>query len=113
MAKKAPKTKEERNKRKIERNLSDIRSVAATPEGRRFIWNILSRAGVFQPNGHEEAIGMAKIEGRRSNGIDLLKDIMTAKASLFGKMQQEHASEAKRELCEIETENEESDPLSL
>ena len=51
MAKKVPKTVKERNKRKIERNLSDIRSVAATPEGRRFIWNILSRAGVFQPNG--------------------------------------------------------------
>ncbi len=104
---------EELRKKKDERNLSDIRSVASKPEGRRFIWRILERAGIFQPNGHEEAISMARVEGRRENGIELLTDVMRAKPVLFGQMQQEHASELKREEIEIEIDEKDSDLLSL
>lgn len=107
------KSLEERTRQKIDRDLSDIRCVAKTPEGRRFLWRVLSRSGIFRANGHEDAIGMARTEGRRENGIELLNDIMSAKASLFGQMQQEHASEVKREQIEKLTELEESDQLSL
>ena len=56
---------------------------------------------------------MAKVEGRREGGIELLTDVLNAKSSLYGQMQQEHASEMKREKIEIEEEETESDPLSL
>lgn len=103
----------ERDKQKQERDLSDIRFVAKTPEGRRLMWRILSRAGIFQMDGYNNAIDSARFSGRRNNGIELLNDIMAAKPSLFGQMQQEYASELKREEIEKETEIKEGDPLSL
>ena len=109
----ATKSRQERSEKKLERDLSDIRAVSKTPEGRRFMWRILSRSGVFRTNGCSDAIQMAKVEGMREYGIELLNDIMHAKSSLFSQLQQEHASEKKRELIEIESETEKSDPLSL
>lgn len=111
--KSAKKAEEERKKKKRERHLSDIRSVAKSPEGRRLLWEILEKSGLFQVNGHTNEIDMARMEGQRANGIEILNDIMYAKASLFGQMQQEHASEMKREQIEFENELKESDPLSL
>ncbi len=107
------KPQKERSKKKADRDLSDIRKVALLPEGRRLIWRMLSRSGVFQMNGYDNLIDMARFTGRRNTGVELLTDVMLAKASLFAQMQQEHASEAKREKIEIETETENSDLLSI
>ena len=107
------KDKKERSEHKRDRELSDIRSVAKTAEGRRFIWRVLSNAGIFRINGIDDAIGMARFEGRRECGIEVLNDVMSAKASLFGQMQEEYASERKREDIVEDKEKTERDPLSL
>ena len=115
MSKKKPtvKTKEERSKYKLERDLADLRFVAKYPEGRRLLWRFLSEQQIFQPNLNAEVFFTGFVEGRRAAGLSILHDIFSAKASLFGQMQEEHASELKRELLEIEQEEEQSDPLSL
>ncbi len=107
------KDKKERSKHKRDRELADIRCVAKTPEGRRFVWRILSNAGIFRINGIQESIGMARFEGRREGGIEILNDVMAAKPALFGQMQEEHASEKKREDIIDDKEKTERDPLSL
>ena len=107
------KTKEERAKQKADRQLSDIRFVAKSPEGRRLLWRIMAENGIFQSSLNTEITVMGYNEGRRAAGLSLLHDIFSAKSSLFGQMQQEHASESKREDIIIQTEEEQSNPLSL
>lgn len=107
------KTKEQRAQQKAERDLADIRFVAKSPEGRRLLWRIMADNGVFRSSVNSDSIMMGFAEGRRTAGLSILHDIFSAKASLFGQMQQEHASELKREAIILEKENEERDPLSL
>ena len=107
------KTKEERAKQKADRRLADIRFVAKSPEGRRLLWRLMADNGIFHSSVNSDTVIMGFSEGRRAAGLSILHDIFEAKASLFGQMQQEHASELKREEIIIETEEEQSDPLSL
>ena len=107
------KTKEERTQYKEERELSDIRCVAKTPEGRRFLWKQLEQHDIFRENDIIDQTESNRFEGRRNIGIRLLNKLTTAKPSLLGQMQEEHASELKREEIEILIEEEQSDSLSL
>jgi len=107
------KTKEERSEYKLARDLADVRFVAKSPEGRRLLWRFMKENSIFQPNMNPEMFYTGFAEGRRAAGLSILSDIFSAKATLFGQMQEEHASELKREEIEIETEEEQSDPLSL
>ena len=57
----------------------DLREVSATVAGRAFIWDLLSKCGLYADdfrgeNTHE----MARYSGRRSIGLELLKDLFTA-----------------------------------
>ena len=106
-------TKEERQKQRKERDLADIRFVAKSPEGRRLLWRMMAENGIFQPSFNSESLVMSYAEGRRAAGLSILHDIFSAKSSLFGQMQQEHASELKREEIIEEKEEQERDPLSL
>ena len=85
--------------------------MAKSPEGRRFLWKIMSDSGIFLNGMSLEVGNMAFEKGRRSIGLSVLHTIFDAKPSLFGQMQEEHASEHKRE--EIEISNDKRDPLSL
>ena len=107
------KTKEERAEHKLERSLADIRFVAKSPEGRRFLWRLLEEHDVFRENGIDDQMESNRFEGRRNIGIRLLNKLTTAKPSLLGQLQEEYASELKREEIEIEIEEKQSDPLSL
>ncbi len=107
------KTKEERAKAKADRNLSDIRHIAKDAEGRRFLWRLMEENGIFQSGFNADALVMSHSLGRKTAGLSVLSDVMTAKPSLFSQMQQEHASEIKREKIIIQTEEEQSDALSL
>lgn len=110
---KVNKTPEEMAEHKRERSLADIRFVAKSPEGRRFIWSILADHDVFRENDILEQIESNRFEGRRNAGIRLLTKLQSAKPSLLGQMQEEHASAIKSEELEIELSEEQSDPLSL
>lgn len=60
----------------LDRDKSDLAQVYSRPEGRRFIWRILSMAGVFTLSYSGEAHWNTNFnEGKRSVGTLLLKDI--------------------------------------
>lgn len=99
--------------RRRERELSDIRFIIKSPEGRRFYWRLMSDAGVFRRSFNGDTVGTMFNEGRRSLGLDILNDLLEAKPAAFSEMQQEYASEKKREDNEVKAEIKESDPLSL
>lgn len=102
-----------KEKRKHERDLSDIRFVLKSPEGRRFYWKLLSTAGVFRRSFTGESESTMFNEGRRSLGLDALNDLLEAKPEVFSQMQQEYQSEIKREEKEQEDETKQNDdPLS-
>jgi len=95
-------TVEQRNKRKRDRELNDIRIVASTPEGRRFLWRILSEGEIFQ-DGYvhgDQGFGTTYNCGRRSVGVWALSELMESKPEAFMQMQRENASEVKREEME-------------
>ena len=111
--KRKPDTPEDKAKRKRERELNDLRSILATPEGRRFIWRVLSEARIFNDGyTHGDAgYGTTYNCGRRSVGVWALAEMMEAKPSAFMQIQNEVASEAKNEELEEKQRVEETDIL--
>ena len=86
-------TKEARRKR--HREVSDMKKILSMPEGRRLMWRMWSKCGIFSnpfnPNSNQSAFnaGMMKI------GQDLLVDVNDVDALMFAKIQQEYVSELK------------------
>ncbi len=93
---------EDKAKRKRDREINDVRVVASTPEGRRFLWRLLSEGKIFQDGYvHGDAgFGTTYNCGRRSIGVWALSELMEASPNTFLQMQNENASEAKREEIE-------------
>lgn len=58
--------------------------------GRRFVWRLLSEAGVFQSSYSESATETAYREGRRASGLKLLNDTMRVAKEQFVVMLLEH-----------------------
>jgi len=105
--------KQDKSERRRERELADIRFIIKSVEGRRFYWRLMADAGVFRRSFNGDTVGTMFNEGRRSLGLDILNDLLEAKPAAFSEMQQEYASEKKREDNEVKEEIKESDPLSL
>lgn len=90
-------TEEQRRKRAHE--LSDLKSVLKTPQGRRFIWRLWEKCGIyrnpFTPNANQTGYN----SGRMSIGQEVLRDVMQANVSVFAQIQQEHitAQNSKKE----------------
>lgn len=84
----------EAEKRKRDREQSDLKKILATPEGRRFVWGLLEQAGVFRSSftGNSQTFFL---EGRRDLGLQLLAKVFAAKPEAFAQMQREVASERK------------------
>lgn len=85
----------ERDKRRAERKLNDMRKIVSTAEGRRFIWDLLSEARIF----HSSYTGNSDTyfnEGKRNIGLGVLESLMRAKPDAFTQMQNEAASDPLR-----------------
>lgn len=67
-------TEEERLLR--EREANDLRWVMGNKQGRRFMWRLLSRAGVYQSSFNTNSATMAFNEGNRNSGLQQMNDIM-------------------------------------
>lgn len=63
----------ERVKRLIE--IEDFKWLMAYKPGRRFIWRLLEKHGVFRSSFRTEPLEMAFLEGQRNDGLNLLADI--------------------------------------
>jgi len=107
-------TLEQKAKRLRDRELNDIKLILSSPEGRRFLWRVLSEAQVFRDGYvHGDAgFGTTYNSGRRGIGLWALAEIMEAKPDAFMQMQREHASEAKREELDEKERIENKDILS-
>jgi hypothetical protein len=75
---------EERRRRQEE--ISDLCKVMGSKEGRRFMWRLLSDAGVYRLSFNTDAAVMAFNEGNRNAGLKHLTDMMTACPHLYALM---------------------------
>lgn len=70
----------------------DMRTILATPEGRRFLWRLLGHCrinqSVFEPNSK-----MAYNSGMQDVGHFVLGEIVSARAEAYLQMMQEHQKE--------------------
>lgn len=72
------------------REQADLEHVLNTESGRRFVWRLLCRAGVFQTSFRQgQADYTAFLEGRREFGLMLMADITALNPDLYHRMAKE------------------------
>ena len=76
---------------KVERLQLDeaTRWLMGNAQGRRFVWSLLGKAGVFRSSMAPSAEATAFNEGRRDLGLGLLADVMRLCPEQYGRMQSE------------------------
>lgn len=81
-----------------EREQSDLRFVMSNKQGRRFMWRLLSRAGVYQSSFNTNNAVMAFNEGNRNAGLQQLNEIMETCPERYTEMlaEQKEAKDATR-----------------
>jgi hypothetical protein len=70
----------------------DVRWLMGEPRGRRFVWDLLARAGLFRSSLANTAELTAFNEGRRDLGLVLLADLMRLCPVQYARMQIEALS---------------------
>ncbi len=71
------------------RHAEDVKWLLAHAQGRRLMWRYLSVCGVFHETFSTDALRMARSEGRRSVGLELLADVMSHAPTSYVKMMEE------------------------
>lgn len=89
---------EDRDKRRKDQELSDLKKVLSIVEGRRLMWRILSEAGVFRSSFNSNALNMAFSEGNRNIGLLMLNEMLKVSPNSFTQMQREYISDQKSEI---------------
>jgi hypothetical protein len=98
------------DERLADRVRSDLVAVLSTPEGRRFVWDLLDeKAGTFGPSFVGEPHSTSYNEGRRSVGLGLLVRCQQHAPDLYVQALQEQLAEARarqatREAAEVAAE---------
>lgn len=64
-------------------NDDDLRAVLATTQGRRFLWRMLSQAGLYSPSFATDPLATAYNEGRRSVAMGLMLEAQRVSAPLY------------------------------
>ena len=82
------KTRKRKDERVRERELNDLRVVMATVEGRRFVWRLLEKAGVFRTSFTGNSTTFFN-EGMRNMGLMVLGDVHEAAADAYIMMMNE------------------------
>jgi hypothetical protein len=89
--------KEARQKQKLarERELNDLRVVLQHRPGRRFVWSLLCRCGIFDVGFSTDPATMGFSAGMRNLGLLVMKDLEEADETAYQTMAMEARSEAK------------------
>lgn len=82
------KTRKRKEESVRDRELHDMRTVMASLEGRRFIWRLLDRAGVFRTSFTGNSTTFFN-EGQRNMGLIVLADVHEACADAYIQMMTE------------------------
>jgi hypothetical protein len=86
------KTRKRKDERERERELADMRQVMSSVEGRRFVWRLLERAGVFRTSFTGNSTTFFN-EGMRNMGLMVLGDVHEAAADAYIVMMNESKKE--------------------
>lgn len=81
-----------RAKLRQDQDLADVKWLMDSPRGRRFLWRLLQRAGIFRTSFTPNAMQMALAEGRKQEGLELLARIHTVSPDLYPVMVKENTS---------------------
>jgi len=76
------KDQSQKQKFRREREVNDIRSMLGTTEGRRFLWRLMEKCGVYR----ESFTGSSEtffLEGKRSIGLFVIAEIMDAEPEAY------------------------------
>lgn len=95
--------RKEQEKRRS-REIDDLQKVLRSPEGRRFVWRVLSEAGVFKASFSLNSMQTSFNEGKRDVGIWLMSDVDRAEPNAYAQMQREYYSELKSKQSKQEEE---------
>lgn len=87
-------SQKEFDKRRI-RELDDLQKVLKIPEGRRLIRRLLEEAGIFKASFSQNSMLTAFNEGKRDQGLWLIRDIDEADPNAYAQIQREYYSELK------------------
>jgi len=74
---------------KLAEEAADWRFVLGDQRGRRIVWALLARAGVFRVSYSPEALQMAFNEGRREQGLYILSKVTEHAPATYTLMQNE------------------------
>ena len=85
----------EAQRRAHQKEINDVRMILKTPEGRRYIWRLWSKCGIFRNPFHPNSNQHSLNSGRMSIGQEILADVNEANVSAFAQIQQEHISALK------------------
>lgn len=72
-----------------ESEASDIRWLMESEQGRRIVWRLLNRTGVFRSSFSSDALAMAFAEGNRNIGLQLLAQVHELCPDLYPEMVRE------------------------
>lgn len=90
--------------KRIERERDDLVAVMSSAEGRRLVWRLLERAGVFRISYSADSDLTIFNEGQRNQGLRLFTDAQEFCPKLYLTMAQEAAADAARERAQEEAE---------
>lgn len=82
------KKRQEILQREREREIEDLKKILSLPEGRRYIWKLMSVAGVFKTSFTGNSTTFFN-EGKREIGLMVISEVMNADMGKFTQMQSE------------------------
>lgn len=92
---KKKKKRDEILRREKDREQEDLKKLLSMPEGRRYIWRLMSNAGVFRTSFTGNSTTFFN-EGKREIGLMVISEVMNASPSSFTQMQNESVNEQKK-----------------
>lgn len=93
---------DKRTKRRQVARLDFYRAVMLTQPGRAVMWDLLARAGIYETSYDNLAMAMARNEGRRMLGLELLADLVELDKDLYLLMETEARARDARDAQETE-----------
>ena len=90
-------TNEQREKQRRRNYEAALRWLVNDRKGRQIVWEILAKTGFRQPTFSTDALLMARAEGRRSVGNELLGEILNVEPDAYAAILVEHAASERQQ----------------